>query len=80
MDYIDPKATKASIKILQDKSIKIFKKAIEKYSKTKDIVFLDEVCNIKSYTVAVFVNIADNNLNDLIDVLRKIDIVQTIET
>lgn len=64
---------------LESSAKKAFALAIGSYSKTQEIVLLKEECNDQSYGIPVYVELKEDKLDDLINVLRKIDVVDIIE-
>lgn len=83
-DYESAKKEKANVveaakKILVDNAKKAFALALEPYSKTKEIVLLDEEYDGPIFGTAVFIELKDDKFDELRDVLRQMDIVEIIE-
>lgn len=58
---------------------KVFALALEPYFKSKDIVLIDEEYTGPTFSTAVLVNIQESKLQEMLEVLRSIDVVDIME-
>ena len=79
LEYFEPVKGKSAFEGKQDNVIsakKSFTSAIKQY---KDISLVKEEYKGPSYSTAVLVDIVDDNLYEMLDVIRAIDVVDIME-